>query len=90
MKMGLDEAAWDGFSRGSPIRRAGRVDFLRKVAVALGNWGSREAVPVLASARGCIGSPEACRVPEERLPLESDSGKIIDMKAYHGPSDVLE
>jgi epoxyqueuosine reductase len=57
--------------------------------VALGNWGSPEAVPALASALsdpeplvrshgawalGCIGSAEACRVLEEHLAVESDSG----------------
>lgn len=94
MEMGLDEGAWDAFSRGSPIRRAGRAGFLRNVAVALGNWGSEEAVPVLASALsdpeplvrshaawalGCIGSAEARRVLEERLAVESDSGVREEM-----------
>jgi epoxyqueuosine reductase len=48
--MTLDEAGWEAFSRGSALRRAGRAGFLRNVAVALGNWGSDQAVPVLASA----------------------------------------
>ena len=48
--MSMDEAKWDEFSRGSPIRRAKRAGFLRNVAVALGNWGSAEAVPVLTTA----------------------------------------
>ena len=48
--MRMDEAAWDELSRGSAIRRAGYVGFKRNVAVALGNWGAPEAVPVLASA----------------------------------------
>jgi len=34
---------------GSPVKRAKRRGLLRNVAVALGNWGSREAVPVLAA-----------------------------------------
>lgn len=87
--MAMDEAAWESFSRGSPIRRAGRAGFLRNVAVALGNWGSQEAVPVLASALsdpeplvrshaawalGCVGSAEARRVLAEHLAVESDSG----------------
>ncbi len=46
----MDEAAWDEFSRGSAIRRARRAGFLRNVAVALGNWGSPEAVPALVRA----------------------------------------
>lgn len=48
--MALDEAGWEAFSRGSAVRRAGRAGFLRNVAVALGNRGSEEAAPVLASA----------------------------------------
>ena len=48
--MSMDEAGWEAFSRGSALRRAGRAGFLRNVAVALGNWESSEAVPVLVSA----------------------------------------
>jgi epoxyqueuosine reductase len=33
-----------------PVKRAKRRELLRNVAVALGNWGSPEAVPVLAKA----------------------------------------
>jgi epoxyqueuosine reductase len=36
--------------KGSPIKRAKRRGLLRNVAVALGNWGSPEAVPALAAA----------------------------------------
>ena len=42
-----------GFRRafaGSPVLRAGRKRLLRNVCVALGNWGSEEAVPTLVSA----------------------------------------
>ena len=45
----------DEFSRrfrGSPIKRAKRRGLLRNVAVALGNWGSVDAVPVLLAALG--------------------------------------
>jgi epoxyqueuosine reductase len=48
--MGMDENEWEEFSRGSAIRRATRAGFLRNVAVALGNWGSEEAVPALVRA----------------------------------------
>ena len=44
-----DEGFGTGFS-GSSVKRAKRRGFLRNVAVALGNWGSRDAVPVLARA----------------------------------------
>jgi epoxyqueuosine reductase len=48
--MQLDEAAWQRFSAGSPIRRARRAGFLRNVAIALGNGRSQAAVPVLERA----------------------------------------
>jgi epoxyqueuosine reductase len=46
----MSEAEWDVLSRGSAIRRAGYAGFRRNVAVALGNWGSAEAVPVLVQS----------------------------------------
>jgi len=85
--MALDEAGWEAFSRGSALRRAGRAGFLRNVAVALGNWGSVEAVPALVSALsdtdplvrghaawalGEVGSPEAVRALESRVSSEDD------------------
>jgi epoxyqueuosine reductase len=85
--MSLDEAGWEAFSRGSALRRAGRPAFLRNVAVALGNWGSPEAVPVLSSALsdpdplvrghsvwalGGIRSAEAVSVLEALEPEERD------------------
>jgi epoxyqueuosine reductase len=48
--MGLDEEAFAARFSGSPIKRAKRRGLLRNVAVALGNWGSREPVPALAKA----------------------------------------
>lgn len=50
LETALDEEAWDGFSRGSAIRRAGRAGFARNVCVAIGNWGSEETIPVLSLA----------------------------------------
>ncbi len=50
LSMALDEAAWDSFSKGSAIRRAGRAGFARNVCVGLGNWASPDAVPVLSAA----------------------------------------
>jgi len=55
LKMALDPEAWEAFSRGSAIRRAGRAGFARNICVALGNWGSPEAVPVLTRA---LADPE--------------------------------
>jgi epoxyqueuosine reductase len=48
--MGLTEDEFSERYSGSPVKRAKRKGFLRNVAVALGNWGSPEAVPVLALA----------------------------------------
>jgi epoxyqueuosine reductase len=56
METALDEERWERFSRASPLRRPGRMGLARNVAVALGNWGAEEAVPVLACA---LAYPEA-------------------------------
>lgn len=48
--MGLSPEEFATRFSGSPIKRAKRRGLLRNVAVALGNWGSREAVPILARA----------------------------------------
>jgi hypothetical protein len=45
LRMALDEDAWEAFSRGSAIRRAGRAGFARNVCVALGNWLAEEDEP---------------------------------------------
>jgi epoxyqueuosine reductase len=48
--IGLDEQAFRLRFRKSPIQRAKRRGLLRNVAVALGNWGSPEALPALEQA----------------------------------------
>ncbi|CAN5758039.1 tRNA epoxyqueuosine(34) reductase QueG [soil metagenome] len=48
MRMTYEE--WDEWTRGSAMRRAGYAGLKRNVAVALGNWGAEEAVPVLVEA----------------------------------------
>jgi epoxyqueuosine reductase len=83
----MTPAEWDAFSRGSAIRRAGYAGLKRNVAVALGNWGSNEAVSALiealadpeplvrghaAWALGRIGSPEALEALRPHLAVESD------------------
>lgn len=61
LRMALSEEAWEAFSRGSAIRRAGRAGFARNVCVALGNWLAGdpdpppEAVAVLVQA---LSDPE--------------------------------
>jgi epoxyqueuosine reductase len=48
--MGMDQAEFSRRFKGSPVKRTKRRGLLRNVAVALGNWGSPEAVPVLGQA----------------------------------------
>jgi hypothetical protein len=61
LEMALSEERWEAFSRGSPIRRAGRAGFARNVCVALGNWLSggvqppEEALALLVQA---LSDPE--------------------------------
>jgi epoxyqueuosine reductase len=48
--MGFSEDEFASVFSGSAVKRAKRRGLLRNVAVALGNWGGREAVPALAKA----------------------------------------
>jgi epoxyqueuosine reductase len=48
--MGLSQEEFSRRFKNSPVKRAKRRGLLRNVAVALGNWGSPEAVPVLSVA----------------------------------------
>lgn len=87
----------DEFSKrfkGSPIKRAKRKGFLRNVAVALGNWKNRSAVPALinalndheplvrehaAWALGQINSSSAKTALRERLKVESKAEVINEI-----------
>jgi epoxyqueuosine reductase len=85
--MGMDQAEFSRRFKGSPVKRAKRRGLLRNVAVALGNWGSPEAVPVLTAALadeeplvrghaawalGRIGGETACQALRGRAEMESD------------------
>jgi epoxyqueuosine reductase len=85
--MGMDQAEFSRRFKGSPVKRAKGRGLLRNVAVALGNWGSPEAVPVLARALedeeplirghaawalGRIGTPEAMEALRSKEGLEED------------------
>jgi epoxyqueuosine reductase len=48
--LGMDQAAFSAKFKGSPIKRAKRRGLLRNAAVALGNVGSDEDIPVLGQA----------------------------------------
>ncbi|MBI4544784.1 MAG: tRNA epoxyqueuosine(34) reductase QueG [Gemmatimonadetes bacterium] len=90
--MAMSQAEWEDYSRGSAFRRAKRAGFLRNVAVALGNWGSPEAVPVLVKALqdeeplvrghavwalGRIRSPGALRALQQLRSVERD-GLVLE------------
>jgi epoxyqueuosine reductase len=103
--MAMDEAQWDVFSRGSAIRRAKRAGFLRNVAVALGNWGSPDAIPALteavrdleplvrghaAWALGEIDTEAARDVLRDALALECDAWVRAELMAALGLSNLNE
>jgi epoxyqueuosine reductase len=48
--MGMTQEEFSRRFKNSPVKRTKRRGLLRNVAVALGNWGSPEAVPALAAA----------------------------------------
>ncbi|MBZ0264331.1 tRNA epoxyqueuosine(34) reductase QueG [bacterium] len=84
----LDETAFRRRFRGSAIKRTKRRGLLRNVAVALGNWGSEEATPILERvledepealirehsvwALGQIKTPTSRRILERALSSESN------------------
>ena len=53
----LDDGLFAAHFRRSPVLRATRAGMLRNVCVALGNWGSRDAVPALAMALDDTAAP---------------------------------
>lgn len=96
LETALDEAAWDSFSRGSAIRRAGRAGFARNVCVGLGNRASPDAVPGLSAALadaeplvrahaawalGRVGSAEARSALSSRASLEADASVLDEITA---------
>jgi epoxyqueuosine reductase len=96
--VGLMELSEEEFATrfsGSPIKRAKRRGLLRNVAVALGNWGSRESVPVLARA---LDDPEplirghaAWALGEilSRVGIPGDGGHVV-AEALLGRREVEE
>ena len=81
--------------KGSPIKRAKRKGFLRNVLIAIGNWGSRSAVPSLkkalldeeplirmhaAWALGQVGGKNAKQALENQLTNENDSEVISEIQ----------
>lgn len=100
LRTALDAEAWEEFSRGSPIRRAGRAGFARNVCVALGNWASVDAIEGLTSALsdaealirshaawalGRIDSVEARSALESRLADEDHAEVRAELVAALNP-----
>jgi epoxyqueuosine reductase len=86
--MGMSQEEFSRRFKGSAVKRAKRRGLLRNVAVALGNWGSSEAVPALAAALadeeplvrghaawalGRIGTAEARQALRGREEVEEDT-----------------
>ena len=85
------------------MRRAGFAGFKRNLAVALGNWGSAEAVPELVAALGDpeplvrahaawalgrIGTEEGRRALAARLAVESDDCTREELETALGSGGV--
>lgn len=81
--------------KGSPIKRAKRKGFLRNVLIAIGNWGSRSALPALkkalrddeplirghaAWALGQIGGKNAKQVLESQLTCETEADVVSEIQ----------
>jgi epoxyqueuosine reductase len=94
--LSLSEAEFRRRFRGSPLLRAKRRGLLRNVAVALGNLGSRDAVPALARALedddalvrqhvawalGRIGSAECFVALRRRRSVEREEEVIAELDA---------
>lgn len=86
--MALSQEEFSHRFKNSPVKRAKRRGLLRNVAVALGNWGSPEAVPGLAAgladeeplirghaawALGRIGAEAARQALRGRVEVEEDA-----------------
>ncbi len=92
----LDASGFRKKFEGSPVLRAKRDGLLRNACVALGNWGSEGAIPVLARALddpdglvrahagwalGRIASKAAIETLGERLDIEEDPAVIAELRA---------
>lgn len=93
--MGMSQEEFSRRFKNSPVKRTKRRGLLRNVAVALGNWGSPEAVPVLVAALedeeplvrghaawalGRIGTGAAVEALERRAQCETDEWVLEEMR----------
>jgi epoxyqueuosine reductase len=85
--MTMTQEEFSGRFKNSPVKRTKRRGLLRNVAVALGNWGSADAVPALAVALnddeplvrghaawalGQVGTAGAVQALSSRVEVETD------------------
>ncbi len=73
----LDDAAFRHRFRGSPVKRAGRVQLVRNACVAAGNWADPQAVPALLR---CLHDD----APLVRAHAAWALGRIDSRSAHHG------
>ncbi|HEX8360293.1 MAG TPA: tRNA epoxyqueuosine(34) reductase QueG, partial [Longimicrobium sp.] len=100
--MGMTQEEFSRRFKGSAVKRTKRRGLLRNVAVALGNWGSPEAVPALAVALndeeplvrghaawalGRIGTEAARQALGGRDEVEADAWVREEIKAALGETD---
>ncbi|HEX6925406.1 MAG TPA: HEAT repeat domain-containing protein [Longimicrobiaceae bacterium] len=93
--MGMSQEEFSRRFKNSPVKRTKRRGLLRNVAVALGNWGSPEAVPVLeaaledeeplvrghaAWALGRIGTAAAVDALQRRAGCETDEWVLEEIQ----------
>ncbi len=84
----LDDESFRERFRKSPIKRAGRAGLLRNIAIAMGNSGNRNYIPLLVNAlsdpepliRGHAAWAIACL--SQQNPQTSD-GEIVGQLEYH-------
>ena len=91
--MAMDQETFSRRFKNSPVKRTKRRGLLRNVAVALGNWGSPDAVPVLAAALhddeplirghaawalGRIGTQEARAALQRRALVEEEEAWVSE------------
>lgn len=103
--MGMSQEEFSRRFKESPVKRAKRRGLLRNVAVALGNWGSADALPVLARALrdeeplirghaawalGRIAAPEAGPVLRSALASELDDWVREEMQIALGAAPAGE
>jgi epoxyqueuosine reductase len=76
--LSIDDATWDEWSEGSPLRRAGRAGLARNAATVLGNRGDASALPALKQAAVHHDDAvvrEAARWAAERIHRKTGSGE---------------